>query len=318
LNNDTWIIQKIFLSIVKGNSNVTEIRLDTGLHRKTLSKYLPMLKDQKLIELKTKDWKRGKSMFYSITAKGINWLVSNPLNEILELFTEVIDKLSTPKFREVFNKAINEYRLSNTKIIRNYLVECFLKGDKLFTNPPTVDDTDFDQPFRDTLKKILMLRVYLTSDPYQTPDEINKWIEKNCILFWPNMIFAFGWHEGEFPNLEQAIYETEQYYKAKVRNLDAEDRSKGTHLLGLDFVDEETFEKYLKANSLSQRRKIMTEIEDKAGWNVHLYANDLYRGDSKELDKYIDRSSRPHLYQFIHLYYDLKGVSKYPKAYLNG
>jgi hypothetical protein len=313
LDSETQIIQKIILSIVKGNSNVTEIRFDTGLHRKTLSKYLPILSDRKLIELKTKDWKRGKSMFYDVTANGINWLVNNPLNETLEFLTEVIDQLSIPKFREIFKKAVNEHDLNNTKIIRNYFVERLIRGDKTF-NPPEFDKTDFDQPFREALKKIFTLHLYLISTPDQTPEEINNWIEKRSILFWPNMRYAFSWDKGAFPKLEQAINETEDYYLEEDRKLGVRDKKGDTHLLGLDFVDEEYFDKYLKADSISQRRKAMAKIEDEAGWTVHLYMHDLFHGQQKEIDSYIDRSKRPNLYKFISLFYDQKGFSKYPKS----
>jgi predicted transcriptional regulator len=293
-------MQKILLSILKGNSNITSIKDDSGFHKKTLSKYLPVLAKQHLIEQKNKDWKRGKSKFFSLTAKGIQWLVNNPLNETLELLTEVVVQLSNPKFRDAFHKATNEHDLRNTKLIRNYFIERLLKRETSF-NPPEFDRTDFDQPFREALKKILRLHLYLISYPYQKPEEVDKWLEKNCLLFWPNVRFAFGWHEGAFPKLEQAVFETDQFLKQESRKLENQSVQNETHLMGLDFVEEEYFERYVKASSLRQRRKIMAEIENEAGWAVSKYTKKLFKGKNAEIEKYVDRSKRPYLREFIDL-----------------
>ena len=298
MDNENRIKQKVLLSLLERNLNVASIKANTGLHRKTLSKYLKKMTLKGEIELKNPNSKRGQSNFYSITVKGANWRVNNPLNETLNLLTEVAVRLSNPESRNAFNRTRNQHNLLNTKKAKNYFIERLLRGDKNF-NPPEFDQTDFDQPFREALKKILMLHIYLTSNSAQSPEEIINWIEKDCVLFWPNMRFAFSWHKDAFPILEHAINEADQYFRAKSLLLENQSESKVTHLLGLDFVEEEYFEKYLKTKSAVKRRKIMKEIEDMVGWDVGSYSMKLFQGREEQIEKYIDKSKRPYLRAFI-------------------
>jgi len=304
LEEENRITQKILLSILKGNSNVSEIRVETGLHRKTLTKYLPLLTKRKLIELKTKGWKKGKSKSFSITGNGISWLINNSLNETLKVLTEVVAQSRKPQFREAFNKARNEHNLRNTKLIQNYLVERSLKGDKTF-EPPEFDQTDFDQQFRESLEKILGMHIYLTSCPSQTPEEIDNLLEKSFALFAPKMKYLFSWHQGAFPELEHQIYETDKIFREESEKLERSEgkkTSRVTHLLGLDFVDEKYFEQYVKATSDKSREKIMAKIENDAGWNVSQYLSRLFKGKQSEVDKYVYRAKRPYLREFIALF----------------
>jgi predicted transcriptional regulator len=312
LGSDSIISLKILLSIIKGNSTVTDIREDTGLHAKTLSKYLPALTAKKLIELQSKDWKRGKSKHFSLTAKGINWL-NNPLNDLLQEISDAVAQLSNPQFRQKYNQAKQEHYQENTRIIQNYFVERALRGDKSF-NPPDFENVAFEEPFRESLKKLLTLHLYLANIDNQTPKEIEGLIENNTTIFGPGMRFDFVLPKGKFPECEYAIYETERRLMQQSNNSASQYKSKETHLMGLDFADETSFEKYLKAKTLAERRKAMKRIESEVGWDVSVYTRKLFSGRQKDIDKYLDKTERPYLYAFLALFSDKKTTSKYPQT----
>jgi predicted transcriptional regulator len=314
LDETARITQEILSSILKGNNKVGDIRLETGLSPKTLSKYLRLLSKQGLIKV-PKDCKRGKSKPCSITDAGIKWLVNIPLNENLEVLFKIADQLKKPNIREVF-KNVQTYRVSrNTKITQNYFIERMLKGaDKSsFELPDGIDLTDSDQPFREALKKILALHMYLISDPCQTPEEAERSIEKDFIVFAPKMRFLFSWNPGAFPELEYQLQKVDNYYrieseKAK-ESVKDEWSSKETHLLGLERVDEKYYEEYLKTTSKKKREKALSKIENQVGWSVGKYLKELSIGKEAEITKYIDEKQRPFLSQFISLFANSRGTN---------
>lgn len=297
------ITQKILLSILMGNQNVGEIRLDTGLSPKTLSKYLKLLPKQGLINV-ARNRKRGQSKPCLITDSGIKWLVNIPLNDNLQVLLKIADQMKNPANRESFKNTQAKKDSQNTKIVQNYFIERFLKGDKSpLEYPDGMDLTDSDQLFREALKKILALHIYLISNPYQTPEEIENSLKKDFVLFSPNMSFAFSWHRGALPELEYELQKADNFLRCESEKLQApskdEGRSKVTHLLGLDFVSEGYFEEYSKATSDSDREKILAKIEEQAGWSVGKYIGELFVGKEAEIAKYVDVTQRPFLMKFI-------------------
>ena len=172
--------------------------------------------------------------------------------------------------------------------------------------PEGLDLTDPDQPFREALKKLFTLHLYLTSDNNTTFDEVEHSIENDFVLFAPHMTFVFSWHRGAFPELEYQVWQVDNYFRReseKVRGIEGDRMvSRETHLLGLEWVDEKCFEEYLKASDKKSRKKIMAKIEDGAGWSVGTYLRELLIGREAEITKYIDGQKRPFLRKFISLF----------------
>jgi predicted transcriptional regulator len=306
LDESARITQEILLSILKEDQKVGDIWNNTGLSPKTLAKYLKLLAKQGLIKV-GKGWKRGKAKPCSITDVGIKWLVNIPLNENLQILLKIADQLKKPAYRETFKNVQTERTSRNTKITQNYFIERILKGDKsTFEIPDGLDLTDSDQPFREALKKILALHMYLSSDPIQKPEEVEGTIEKDFVLFAPNMTYIFSWHPGAFPELEYQLQKIENRFLCESENAkgSAKDElsSKETHFLGLERVDEKYYEEYIKATSKTRREKILVKIEDQVGWSVGKYLGKLSIGKEAEIAKYIDGQQRPFLRKFISLF----------------
>jgi hypothetical protein len=169
--------------------------------------------------------------------------------------------------------------------------------------PDELDSFDQNQPFRDALKKLLALHLYLISNPIVTPDEVERGLENDFILFAPHMTFAFSWHAGAFPKLEYQLQEVERKFRQESRKLESEnDRqyiNTETHLLGLDWVDETIYDEYAKATNKTQREKILAKIEDEVGWSVGSCLSKLLRENKEEIAKYVDEQKRPSLRKFI-------------------
>jgi len=295
------------LSILEGDQNVTGIRNDTSLHQKTLSIHLKRLAKQGLIKAETRGWKRGKPIRCSITKAGIKWLINVPINETLQLLSEIVTQLKNPKNRETFKKVQARKFSRDMKNIRDCFVEKSLKGDKSSMKyPDGLDLTDPDQPFRDALKKLFTLHLYLTSNNNTTSDEVEHSIENDFILFAPHMTFVFSWHRGAFPKLEYELQQVDNHFRRESQRLEESEGVKRisgeTHLLGLEWVDEKYFEEYLKATGKKSREKIMAKIEDEAGWSVGVYLPKLLMGREAEIAEYIDGEQRPSLRKFISLF----------------
>lgn len=304
MDESAKITQQILLSILTGDQNVSAIRNDTGLHPETLSIYLPSLVKQGLIKVETKGWKKGKSKPCSITDAGIKWLVDIPLNETMQVISKIVSQLKNPKNQEIFKNVQAERFSRNTKIIRNYFIERFLKRDKSpIEYPDGVDLTDQNQPFREALKKLLALHLYLISNPNVTPDEVETNIENDFILFAPHMTFVFSWHPGAFPELEYQLRKVESYYRSEseksMRRDERKSDSEKIYLLGLERVNEKHYEEYIKATNKMSREKILAKIEDEVGWSVSIYLRKLMIGKGEEITKYVDGLQRPSLRKFI-------------------
>ena len=306
MNESARITQEILLSILKEDQKVGDIWINTGLSPKTLAKYLKLLSKQGLI-IVPKNWKRGKSKPCSITTTGIKWLVNIPLNDTLEVLSKIATQLKKPKNREGFKNVQAKRYSQNTKITQNYFIERLLKNDKSpIEFPNQIDLTDSNQPFREALKKILALHMYLISEPYQTPEEIERSLEKDFILFSPRMTFAFSWHPSAFPELECELQKVDNYFRNESEKSKGQDEakssSKETHLLGLDNVNEEIYKEYVNATNEARRKKILAKIEDQVGWSVGKYLKELSKGKDAEIAKYIDEKQRPFLRKFISLF----------------
>jgi DNA-binding PadR family transcriptional regulator len=301
LDESARITQKILVSVLAGSLKVGDIRCGTGLSPKTLASYLEHLDKQGLITV-AKRKKRGMSKPCSITDAGIKWLINIPLNENLQILLKIAEQLKKRSNREIFLKTNAKRHNQNAKIIQNYFIERNLKGDTSpIEYPEGVDLTDTDQPFREVLKKVLTLHMYLMSGPYQSPEEIERELEKDFILFSPKMYFKFNWHPGSFPALEHQIREAEKTFEreSKAAGREKERCNKVTHMLDLENVDEEDYEKYLNATSDFRRKRILANIECQEGWSVGKYIGKLFVGKEAEIAKYIDVQKRPFLMRFI-------------------
>jgi hypothetical protein len=296
--------RKILLSILAGHHNVRAIRIDTRLHSEKVSSSLEYLYKRYLIDVNPKDWKTGKSKLCFITDAGRKWLIDNSLNDTLQVLSKIVLQLRSTDTRQAFQRANTERYSRNTKIIRDHFIERMLKADKSpYEDPEGIDSTEFDQPFREALKKILASHIFLSFDTIQNVDEIEEFLEKDFVLFAPNMRFSLRWHPGAFPELEHELQKIENRFlyaseKAKERNKD-EMRSKETHLMGLEWVEEKFYEEYLETNSKKNREKILAKIEEHVGWSVGKYLGKLSFGMEAEIAKYIDVQQRPFLMKFI-------------------
>jgi DNA-binding PadR family transcriptional regulator len=307
LDESLRITQQILLALLEGDHNVSAIKNNTGLHPKTLSIYLKRLIKQKLIEVEIRGWKRGKSKPYSITDAGIKWLTDIPLNETLEVLSRIASQLRKPLNREAFRNVRAERYSRDKRIIGNYFIERLLKGDKSpIEYPEGLDSSDENQLFREALKKLLALHLYLISDPGSTPDEVERGLEEDFILFAPHMTFEFSWHPGAFPELEYQLQRVESYLRRESRKsqaIEGGERVSGqSHLLGLEKVDEKLYEEYVKATDEGSRKRIMAKIEDEVGWSVGTYLRELLIGKEEEIAKYMDELQRPSLRRFISLF----------------
>jgi hypothetical protein len=286
---------------------VSAIRINTHLHPQTVSIYLKRLDTQGLIDVKITGWKKGKHKPCFITNAGITWLIDTSLDGTLQVLSDIMRQLKGTESREIFQK-VNEERYSrNRKIIGNYFVERLLKGDKSpIEYPEGLDLTDPDQPFREALKKLLALHLYLISNPLGMSEDPERSIENDFILFAPHMTFMFSWHPRAFPELEHQIRQVDNYFRSESERLNERNGNTGilkeTHLLGLDRVDEKYFDEYLKANDKASREIIMEKIEHDAGWSVSLYLGKLLVGKETEIEKYVDGQKRPSLRKFISLF----------------
>jgi hypothetical protein len=288
---------------MNGNEKVGDIRIDTSLSPKTLSKYLRLLSKQRLITF-PKNWKRGKPKHCLITDDGIKWLVNVPLNENLQVLLKIADQLKNPKTREIYKKAQSEKFSRDTKIIKDHFIEKSLKHEEpLQENLSGLNLTDPDQPFRDVLKKLFSLHLYITSNFDTMPEQVESNVGKDFILFYPNMRFAFSWHPGAFPDLEhqiqnadncflQSIMEEKRFEREKMNNND-------THLLDLEKVDEKCYKEYLNAQSSASRNLILLKIEDQVGWSVGKYLKEILLDKEAEMAKYVEVLHRPFLSKFI-------------------
>ena len=299
--------QRILLSVLTGHQNVSAIRTNTRIHPKTLSNYLKLLDKRGLIEVETKGWKKGKSKPCFITNDGITWLINTSLNETLRVLSKIIHQLKSTKTREIFQKTKAERYSRNMKIIKNYFIERLLRENKSpIEYPDGMELTDPDQPFREALKKLFALHLYLISNPIQMFEDPERAIEKDFILFAPNMRFMFSWHPGSFPELEYQLSEVDKYYRRESEKLErrkeGETISGETHLLGLETVDEKIYDEYVKATNETHRARILTKIEDEVGWSVGKYLQKLLIGKETEIARYIDESQRPCLRKFISLF----------------
>jgi hypothetical protein len=307
------ITQQILVSILTGHGNVSAIRIDTKIHPEVLPAHLERLAKQGLIKVETKGWKRGKSKSCSITNVGIAWLVNVPLNETLQVLSKIVGQLRNTEYRGMFKNVRAEKFSRDLKIIRDYFIEKSLKGDKSpMKYPEGLDLTDPDQPFREALKKLFTLHLYLTSGDDATSEEVERSIENDFVLFAPHMTFVFSWHRGAFPELEYQLRQVDNYFRRESEKLQRKEEnvmvSRETHLLGLEWVDEKYFEEYLKATDKKRREKIMAKIEEQAGWSVGAHLRSLLMGREAEIAKYVDGQKRPSLRKFISLFE--KGRSK--------
>jgi hypothetical protein len=289
-----------------GNQKVGDIRIDTNLSPKTLSKYLWLLSKKGLITF-AKNWKRGKSKPCKITDGGIKWLINIPLNQNLEVLLKIADQLKNPKTREIYKKAQSEKFSRDTKKIRDHFIEKTLKREEpLQEEISGLNLTDPDQPFRDVLKKLFSLHLYVTSDFDITPEEVESNIGKDFILFYPNMEFAFSWHPGAFPDLENQIQNADKYFLQSIKvekEFEKEEmNTKDAHLLDLEKVDEKCYEEYVNAQSFASRNLILLKIEDKVGWSVGKYLTEILSNKEADFAKYVEVLHRPFLSKFISLF----------------
>ena len=307
LNENAGETQRILLSILTGHYNVRAIRINARLHSEKVSTSLDQLADCGLITVNKKDWKTGKSKFCSITPAGKKWLLDNSLNETFQVLSEIVLQLRNTDTRQVFQKVTAERYSQNTKIIRDHFIERMIKADKSpYENSNGLDSTDFDQPFREALKKILALHLFLmpsVSAKYEDPETT---IDKDFIFFAPKMRFTFSWHPGAFPDLERELQKVDNYLRNESeksnRPDEAKSSSKETHLLGLDNVNEEIYKEYVNATNEARRKKILAKIEDQVCWSVGKYLKELSKGKDVEIAKYIDEKQRPFLRKFISLF----------------
>jgi predicted transcriptional regulator len=311
LDEATNVNQRILQSILSGHNNVSSIRRDTNIHPKNLPKVLASLTKQGLIKMQTKGWKKGKSIPCSITNDGISWLTNTSLNETLRLLSNISDQLRNPQNREIFKNAQAEKYYQNCRIIRDYFIERLLKNNNSeLEYPKDVDSVDFNEPFRELLKKVLLLHMYLISDPDKGIEELEDSLEKDFVFFGPHMTFAFSLHPGAFPELDYQLQKVENYLLSESQKLkspgDMERKRKDTHLLDLETVEEKAFEEYVNAKRSTSRQKILINIEKQVGWSVGKYLGDLTTGKENELAKYIDEKDRPYLWKFIRLFENKK------------
>jgi hypothetical protein len=304
LDEQARITQKILLSILEGNQKVGDIRFDTCLSPKTLASYLELLSKRGLIRVEIKGWKKGKAKPCFIADAGIKWLINISLNENLQILQKIAGQLGSPINREIFKKIQEERYSRNRRIVMDYFIERGLKGDTSeIEYPDGMDLAEAGQPFREVLKKILSLYLYLISDPYQTPEEIEHNLEKDFILFSPKMYLKFSWHPGAFPELEYQVEQAENFfrYESEKANQGKKDENilKETHLLALETVNERLYEEYVTATNEVNRKLILQKIEDQVGWSVGKHVGKAFVGKEAEIAKYIDVQQRPFLMRFI-------------------
>lgn len=304
MSESSKITRQILLSILTGHENVSAIRINTRLHPQTLSNYLEELAQQGLIKLETKGWRRGKSKPCYITNFGISWLINTSLTETLQVLSNIVHRLKGTEIREIFQKSEAERYSRNTKIIQNYFIERLLKGDDSPVKfPDELKTRDPHLPFREALKELFMLHLYLAFDFNQNFENVEKTLEKDFIVFGPDMTFLLSWHPGDFPELEHKLQETERYICRESEKVDIQKEGKilsgETHLLGLDWIDEKIYQQYLRLTTKKSRDRILANIENQVGWSVGKYLPKLMKGKSAEIAKYIDEQQRPYLRKFI-------------------
>jgi hypothetical protein len=266
---------------------------------------LKRLGQQGLIEVITRGWKKGKSKPCFITNTGIKWLINTSLNDTLNVLSKIVNQLKTTETRNIFQRANAERYKQNVRITKDYFIEKSLKGDKSpIEYPIGLDLTDLDEAFRQTLKKLLALHLYLISDFIKISEDPEVSIENDFILFAPHMRFLFSWHPGAFPDLEYQLQRVEKHYQSESQKLEKQNEKiyTETHLLGLERVDEKIYAEYLNAPTEKKRKKIMAKIEDVAGWSVGKYMEKLFKGKTAEIAKYVDENEQPYLRKFISLF----------------
>jgi hypothetical protein len=299
------ILQKILLSILAGHHKVTEIRIDTRIHPETLARYLTYLKRKGFIEYRVSNYKRGQAKPCLLTMEGLFWLVENALGESLGVLAQIVEQMRNTEIRRIYQRT-NEERFSrNVKLVKDMFIERFLNGDNSpLKYPEGFQRVTLDDIFALVQKKLLALYWYLGSDSLNTEQDPEIMFDRDFVLFAPHMRFAFSWHPGAFPELDCELQKVENYLLTESRkNGDTgKSTSVGSHLLGLEQVDEKYFEEYLSERSKIKREKLLLKIETEAGWSVGKYLGMLLKGQEEEILKFIDKDNRPALMKFVTLF----------------
>ena len=212
------------LSILSGNQNVSAIRVNTGLHPKTLSIYIKRLVKQGSIKVETKGWKRGKSKPCSITEVGVNWLINTSMLDILRVLSRILSQLKRPENREVFRKVREEKHLQTKNLVENHFLECHKKGIDPFKTLETLDEweykhrfriTDVDKPVKDALKKLYALMLYFWFDepPKEDPEDI---INTHVAIFAPGLEPFYMYRPGTRPELDYQLQQIQKEIRYQV------------------------------------------------------------------------------------------------------
>ena len=299
---ETRITQKILSSLLTGNQKVHEIREYAQLSPKTLTKHLGLLSKQKLITVAK--GRRGQSKPCSITDAGISWLINVPVSENLKIISKIASLIGTAKIREVYQKTNSEIFARNRRLTINHFIESSLKGVKPLQQP--IDGLCFKDPiqlFRETLKKLLTLQMFLSFNNLpsnETTETLETNIDKSFILFAPRMTLWFWWEPGkfsEFEGLDNELRKLERHFLSK--RINQPQAFKESHFVGLDNLDEAIFKEYLEAPNQITRREIMKRIETQVGWDVRKYIEELTKGKDELIEKYFDERERPYFVKFL-------------------
>lgn len=197
-NQDDW--RRILLYILKSDSppNVSKVRNALHIHPEIFHELKEKMAKKGLIKAKTKNWKigqkkRGRAQTLLVTAEGINWLANNfnsAIQDLLSDLSQAVSKLlHNTNAKESFRKRLSE----------------IAKGEDFELAKQNA--TDFFKPFKDLLKNIVVLQLWLQFNnnaisgvvPWMqllrreppeselTREEAEYIVENNYFLFGPDM-----------------------------------------------------------------------------------------------------------------------------------